>query len=251
MPDCDDYTGMCAADTVIRQCQTPVLPLPTTKDVSNYVTWICGNMTMPGCDACLQHRADCDYLSSYSNLCTQMPTMTQCNAWNGYCAITDIAEWPICPGSPSNPQPVMMMYFHWSILDYVLFEKWVPRTVWQYSMSLLAIFIFAILHEGLKAARQVLEEKWRRRFSSVDATTPMLQKPVNSDGYYSEHARFAPFSLSVDVPRALLRFVETLAHFLLMLVAMTFNVGLFLAVVVGAGVGALIFGRFSYKIECH
>jgi hypothetical protein len=59
----------------------------------------------------------------------------------------------------------------------------------------------------------------------------------------------------VEIPRATMAFVETLIGLVLMLVAMTFNVGLFLAVCAGAFLGSLFFGRFAnfahMKQGCH
>jgi copper transporter 1 len=59
----------------------------------------------------------------------------------------------------------------------------------------------------------------------------------------------------VELTRATMAFVETLVGLVLMLVAMTFNVGLFLAVCGGAFFGSLIFGRFAnfshMKHGCH
>jgi copper transporter 1 len=52
----------------------------------------------------------------------------------------------------------------------------------------------------------------------------------------------------VDLARAALQFVETLLSYALMLIAMTFNVGLFIAVLLGIALGTFIFARFRpYK----
>lgn len=51
------------------------------------------------------------------------------------------------------------------------------------------------------------------------------------------------FMLKVDAPRAALRAVQFAVSYLLMLIAMTFNVGLFFALVVGVFFGNLVFGR--------
>ena len=48
----------------------------------------------------------------------------------------------------------------------------------------------------------------------------------------------------MDVPRALMRALQFALSYLLMLIAMTFNVGLFLALVAGIFIGNLFVGRF-------
>jgi hypothetical protein len=62
------------------------------------------------------------------------------------------------------------------------------------------------------------------------------------------------FFFTIDVPRAFLQSIEVIWSLLLMLVAMTYNVGLFFAIPAGAFIGTLIFGRFmAYKppSSCH
>jgi hypothetical protein len=59
---------------------------------------------------------------------------------------------------------------------------------------------------------------------------------------------------SVDVPRAIFQSIEVIWSLMLMLVAMTYNIGLFLAIPAGAFIGTLVFGRFmAYKppASCH
>lgn len=63
-----------------------------------------------------------------------------------------------------------------------------------------------------------------------------------------------PFRWTVDLPRAVLAFLELGISLLLMLIAMTFNVGLFIAVCTGGAVGILICSRFSSRplpVGCH
>ncbi|OCF35674.1 hypothetical protein I316_02729 [Kwoniella heveanensis BCC8398] len=54
-----------------------------------------------------------------------------------------------------------------------------------------------------------------------------------------------PFRWAVDLPRGLLQALQTLLHYLLMLVVMTFNIWWIMSVVIGSGVGEMLFGRFG------
>lgn len=52
------------------------------------------------------------------------------------------------------------------------------------------------------------------------------------------------FMIKVDVPRAVMRALQFAVSYLLMLIAMTFNIGFFIALVVGIFIGNLLVGRF-------
>jgi copper transporter 1 len=54
-----------------------------------------------------------------------------------------------------------------------------------------------------------------------------------------------PFRLGTDVPRGLLYMLTSTLHFALMLVVMTFQIWWIVSVVVGLGVGEMLFGRFG------
>lgn len=53
-----------------------------------------------------------------------------------------------------------------------------------------------------------------------------------------------PFRFGVDFMRAAFQAIETTLGYLLMLIAMTFNTGLFIAVVAGMAIGTFVFARF-------
>ncbi|WRT69170.1 uncharacterized protein IL334_006154 [Kwoniella shivajii] len=60
-----------------------------------------------------------------------------------------------------------------------------------------------------------------------------------------------PFTWAVDLPRGLLQALQVLIHYLLMLVVMTFNIWWIISVVVGSGVGEMLFGRFGSTHSGH
>jgi len=231
MSGCGNYTRMCAANTVVEQCSTPMVALPTTERAKNFTRSICMEMSMDGCDECTKEPMKCDWLSTYSNLCLSMPDMTQCSAWKKMCV--SIPTWPLCSISTTSDVVEMRMYFHTDYRDYILFKQWVPKDDKQYALSILAVFVISLLYEFLKVVRSVAERKWEKEFVGY---APL------SDGMRGVF--FAPFRFSVDVPRALLHFLEVMWGLFVMLIAMTYNVGLVVTIGVGAAVGTLLFGRY-------
>ncbi|WVO15562.1 hypothetical protein L204_103222 [Cryptococcus depauperatus] len=60
-----------------------------------------------------------------------------------------------------------------------------------------------------------------------------------------------PFRWTVDVPRGLLQALQVAVHYLLMLVVMTFNIWWTISVIIGSGVGEMLFGRFGSSPVGH
>jgi len=231
---CDDYTSLCAPGSVVEQCSTSILPLPKTMRAKNLTKSICMEMDMDGCSKCANETAGCDWLQVYSDLCLMMPEMSQCSAWKQMCLA--IPAWPLCAISSEAPNDVvqMRMYFHTDYRDYILFKEWVPKDNTQYALSVLAVFTISVIYEFLKMIRSIAERRWERMY--------MGYAPIG-DGVRGVF--FAPFRFAVDVPRALLQFIEVMWGLFVMLIAMTYNVGLVVTIGVGAAVGTLLFGRYT------
>ena len=240
---CVDYQAMCTIGTVVKECSSPSLKsvLPTYAQAKKFVNDICMSMPMDECSSCT---TSCDYLTTYSNLCLAMPNMAQCVAWKSLCKV--VPTWPYC-SAEANAIPEMRMYFHTGILDYVLFKGWVPKSKLQYALTWFGIALAGVLLEFIKLIRARLEKKWK------DYAT----KFVGLNDEEPEHIPYSPWSWKVDLPRSILTVIEVGWGYCLMLVAMTFNVGLFFAVLAGAFIGTLIFGRFLAPLpkpkvsSCH
>jgi len=245
MNGCEDYRSMCSNVSVVQQCQTPALPLPSTMQGSDLVTSICNQMNMLSCSECMGSAfsrglslgmalLECDILQVYSDLCLSMPGMSECQAWATMCKA--IPDWPFCKsGVGSFPLvPQMLMYFHGGYADYILFQNWVPQNIVQYTFSWFAIFAVTVFHEFIRMIRKKFERNCRN-------TSPRLV----ADSENSKISAVLPFSFAVDFPRAVLQALEAAWSLFVMLIAMTYNIGLFAAIVVGYFFGSLIFGRYS------
>jgi len=244
MDNCTSYGSMCLTnDTHVSECDTMVLPLPSSMDTLDLVKDICTDM---GCSRCSGGTGGmglpCEVLKEYSELCLAMPSMRQCNHWQAICQ--RVPDWPICKGTGYNGHPEMKMYFHRGYWDYILFEEWVPTNVEYYIGSWIAVFLFAVLYEVFKLLRNQKEKSW------ADVNTDEMES-LTLNGSKTNYPKFR---FRVDVLRAFFHFIEVAWGMLIMLVIMTYNVGLFFAVCSGAFLGMLLVGRFlkyDPKAVCH
>ncbi|KAI9294049.1 Ctr-domain-containing protein [Neoconidiobolus thromboides FSU 785] len=234
MGGCKNYVSLCKQGSLVPQCKDklPISNLPNTETVNKQVKSICNEMTMDGCEKCAttSFYANCDLLGVYSQLCQAMPEMDQCSDWKKMCpgSVDGKAQnnLPYCEmNGEGNAAPQMRMYFHTGFADYVLFKEWVPRTAGQYAGTFIAIVVFGVIYELLLTIRSKFEVTWTEE--SIDK--------LNS---YSRR------QFTIDTYRAIFQFFESSIAYLLMLVSMTFNVGLFFAVILGITLGTLIFSRF-------
>lgn len=52
MNGCNNYASMCVSSSLVLECDTPALPLPTSMQASMLITDMCSEMNMPDCDTC-------------------------------------------------------------------------------------------------------------------------------------------------------------------------------------------------------
>jgi len=244
MMGCEDYKSMCIPnDTVVRECKTQTLPIPKSMELAQLIKDICSQMDMPGCGTCDgSGMLPCDVLTVYSNLCYSMPGMVHCSDWHNICSL--VPSWPICMGHGTNRPPEMRMYFHLGISDYVLLQQWVPTNPIEYAFTWFAVCLITIFLDVLKFVRLKLEQKWQRDLQVKCHVVNETNETTNESAPMLEKNTVAPFRTLVDIPRSLFQFIETGWAFIIMLIAMSYNVGFFFAICTGAAIGTLIFGRY-------
>ncbi|KAN0025121.1 hypothetical protein ACTFIV_009537 [Dictyostelium citrinum] len=245
MNGCSNFKKLCASGSVVEQCSSvdSISNLPTTMQLFAGIKSICTEMAMDGCEKCSGNSptTTCDVLPVYSSLCMAMPDMSQCANWTKMCSSSgqlydsEITS-DYCVASVTDAVPIMRMYFHTGILDYILFKSWVPRTDRQFAGSWFAIFFFAIFFELEKTLRSILEKRWTPKKKDSDDDSSLISSSLLGGSYPKFSYR--------DIIRGCLHAIELTCSYALMLVAMTFNVALFFAVIAGVLVGNILFGRY-------
>ncbi|KAG2280033.1 hypothetical protein Bca4012_048271 [Brassica carinata] len=118
---------------------------------------------------------------------------------------------------------MMHMTFYWGIKATILFDFWKTDSWLSYILTLLACFVFAAFYQYL--------ENRRLQFKSLSSTRGVSAPLIPKSG-----TRSAAKAASV-----LLFGVNAAIGYLLMLAAMSFNGGVFIAIVVGLTAGHLVF----------
>ncbi|KAH8354175.1 hypothetical protein KR084_002598, partial [Drosophila pseudotakahashii] len=157
-------------------------------------------------------------------------------------------------GSGTGMEHMMPMAFHFGYNETILFSWWHIETVAGLVGSMIAIFLLALMYEGLKYYREYLFWKTYNLLEYRPVTgpqrnpeAPRIPSPAAAAPspvqYVGEVVHKQPPSmLSVNhLLQTLLHVLQVTLSFLLMLIFMTYNVWLCLMVVLGAAVGYFLF----------
>ncbi|KAE8749352.1 hypothetical protein FOCC_FOCC003866 [Frankliniella occidentalis] len=138
------------------------------------------------------------------------------------------------------PWLLQKMWFHGGTMEMVVFDFWKVTDDGSMAYSWFIIFVLAFLYEGLKYYRDYLYGRHARN-SALQAArdTSRLALDKNADLHKSWSGTvFTPFHLLQTFLHALQYFVS----YLLMLIFMTYNSWLCLAVILGGSCGFFFFG---------
>lgn len=126
---------------------------------------------------------------------------------------------------------MMHMTFYWGKNVTILFDSWRTDSWLGYLLSLLALFIASVFY-------QYMEDR-RFRFKILAESKPASSEPSMETPLLHSKAIFG-WSLA-RTATAVLFTVNSAIGYMLMLAVMSFNGGVFIAIVVGLGAGYLIF----------
>ncbi|KAJ4812696.1 hypothetical protein LUZ62_025262 [Rhynchospora pubera] len=126
---------------------------------------------------------------------------------------------------------MMHMTFYWGKTVTILFDFWRTNSWLSYSLSLLALFLASAFY-------QYMEDR-RVRFKILAESKPASSEPsIETPLLYGRAIRGWSLARSAT---AVLFTVNSAIGYMLMLAVMSFNGGVFIAIVVGLGVGYLVF----------
>lgn len=171
----------------------------------------------------------------------------------------------------------MESWLHIGKGDYLLFETWTPSSNGAIAGACIAIFAFGILDRSLAALRRSREDHWRTRtlallsklptrtlssstsdHAKADGAGESVEEVPASDSSHDVKTvsrpilrSIPPFIPSHDIPRGIIHAIQTAFSYTLMLIVMTFNAAYIIPVVLGLGVGEVLFGRIAQGANTH
>ncbi|KAK6927203.1 Ctr copper transporter [Dillenia turbinata] len=133
---------------------------------------------------------------------------------------------------------MMHMTFYWGRRVTLLFDSWKTETWISYALTLVACFLCSAFY-------QYMEDR-RLRFKIIASTAPnsqQLEAPllINAHGRKMMGGLTGIGSQTAKLGGALLFGINTAMGYMLMLAVMSFNGGVFLAIVLGLSFGYLLF----------
>lgn len=132
----------------------------------------------------------------------------------------------------------MMMFFHTGYCETVLFSSWKVSSLGGLIGSMVGIFIMAALYEGLKYYREYLFWKTYNALQYRSVSMPAEKGVVTEDNRIVQPTMFS----WMHGFQTFLHVVQIVLSYFLMLIFMTYNVWLCIAVVLGAATGYFLFG---------
>lgn len=152
----------------------------------------------------------------------------------------------------------MQMYFEAGYKATILFEQWNTDSIGAMVGSCIGIFLLAIIYEGLKFFREKLH---RKNYVAIDYSK--VRGSQDSGNGATEVTQTKTAVTCKTSMTSASHYIQTALHalqlvisYFLMLIVMTYNVWLFLSVVLGCTVGYFLFGwqkgfLFDITEHCH
>ncbi|CAH1112052.1 unnamed protein product [Psylliodes chrysocephalus] len=131
----------------------------------------------------------------------------------------------------------MPMFFFFSSEATVLFKDWKFTSIGGLIGSMIGIFFMAALYEGLKYYREYLFWKTYNSLQYRAVTIPDKNMPQEEP-----HVVQPTMMSKMHFLQTFLHMIQMVVSYFLMLIFMTYNTWLCIAVVLGAGTGYFLFG---------
>eukprot|EP00798_Chlamydomonas_sp_ICE-L_P005039 gene5039-34828_t len=277
IPGCENYNALCSSMSRVQQCtkQPPIPRTPSWAGAMTNIQQVCTAMSMMQCESC-DSMSCSDPVATLAAMCTEMP-MRGCENYYDWCAANGDSKGDLawyCGGASARVGggatdsgldglgsahsllgerlPSMLNYFHSRFEEVILFKSWVPETEGEYAGAVIAIFFMALMSVTLKSLRGLFSISWEEKLHCWSSDS----KSINPVEAHAEAARpfwmFASWSQGRECLKAAAFTAPavTLDYFC-MLIAMTFNIGFFVAIVMGYTSGNFLFAHLPENYKRH
>ncbi|CAG0918319.1 unnamed protein product [Notodromas monacha] len=147
---------------------------------------------------------------------------------------------------------MMKMYFHGGFTEVILFDNWRISSLGGLIWSMVIIFFLAVSYEGLKFIRDLIFKKSISHQLLVIRGDAGLGQHPETRLKESKGLWLKQVMTPMHLVQSILHMVQFVISYWLMLIFMTYNVWLCLAVTIGAGVGYFLFGsQRSLDVSDH
>ncbi|PPQ80019.1 hypothetical protein CVT26_011901 [Gymnopilus dilepis] len=156
------------------------------------------------------------------------------------------------PSSNSTMMMMMVPYLHFTGGDPLYFRQWQPSSAGAIAGACIGLVFLSIFERWLVAIRRMFDSHWHDKAGLVEADVEEVAPSGEAQAAPSKKKTVAlkarlrtvtPFILSHDLPRGVLYALQMLVVYLLMLAVMTFQAAFLISIVLGLGIGEILFGR--------
>ncbi|CAG5117541.1 unnamed protein product [Candidula unifasciata] len=148
-------------------------------------------------------------------------------------------------GHGSMDMMYMKMYFHDGYSEYILFESCLTKSPGGMVGACFIVFFLAVLYEGLKFLREIVLQRSLAGKAHTVYTVDTLPAGSSQEQMVMQIRNPSVTSrmlTSSHFLQTLLHVIQVFISYCLMLVFMTYNVWLCVAIILGAGAGYFTFG---------
>ncbi|KDN39595.1 hypothetical protein RSAG8_08751, partial [Rhizoctonia solani AG-8 WAC10335] len=155
----------------------------------------------------------------------------------------------------------MIPYLHFTPGDTLFFKEWVPKSSGAVGGACVGLFVLAILQRCISAMRGVMDQHWKQRSDAlVAARFVRMRDSMSADKESEQDASLTaqssvpraprptvpPFIWSHELARGGMQILQSFFGYALMLAVMSFNAAFIISILLGLGVGEVLFGRWAH-----
>ncbi|KAJ7865345.1 CTR copper uptake transporter [Mycena olivaceomarginata] len=139
----------------------------------------------------------------------------------------------------------MMPYLHFTRGDILWFAGWVPQSSGALAGACIGLFILTLVERWLAAVRRLMEAHWADAGRAAMKKKGCDEKNKGKSTLQRMGLRAPPFIPAHDVMRGAMHALQTLLGFAFMLAVMTFQAAYIITLILGLGIGEMLFGRYG------